>query len=728
MLGQLQLDYAPAAEPDFRNRLEASFDVTFAARLALAEKQIQQSYRPIIGIHKWFARRPGTLFRALLLAEYGAGPVSEIFWQGHQLDGLIADPFMGGGTTLFEASRLGFSVHGNDINPMSHWLLERAFASFDPQRFVTAADEAASRVEAELGHLYRTSCESCGRDAEAKYFLWVKTATCPSCLHTTDASPGRLLAEAVRHPAHVVACAACGALNELQALPPAPAAEPCRSCSVPLRLEGNAKRGKVECTRCQHVFAFPGEASTPPQHRLWAIEYHCRNCYPTLEGRQFKAPDARDFAKVREADERLAQGHLDPLLPTDAIPNGDETARLHRWGYHHYREMFNRRQLLLLGTLAQEILVQTDEETRCSLLTVLSDSLRYNNMLCRYDTHALKCQDIFSVHGFPVGLVQCENNVLGIPGVGSGGFRHFVEKYLRAKRYCVEPFETRPGLKRKGLVYPPGETIGAAPARGKQVTLSCGPSQEARVGPATLDGVFTDPPYFANVQYAELIDFCYVWLRKLAGPERASFRKASTRSAQEATGNTTEGRGIEAFTEALSAIYCRYAKALRPGAPFVFTYHHNNPLAYAPLVVAILDAQLACTAVLPAAAEMSASMHIANTSSSILDSVFVCRHRAEPEPALHPGPEAVRDKILGALERDGLALQAAGLRLSRGDLRCLLAGHLARATMRRLTPAWDPAASLSCRLALAQETLQSLVQSLPFETTADEIHRTLSVR
>lgn len=36
-------------------------------------------------------------------------------------------------------------------------------------------------------------------------------------------------------------------------------------------------------------------------------------------------------------------------------------------------------------------------------------------------------------------------------------------------------------------------------------------------GRKPFDGIFTDPPYFGNVQYAELMDFCYVWLRKLAG-------------------------------------------------------------------------------------------------------------------------------------------------------------------------------------------------------------------
>ena len=43
--------------------IENDFDISLIASLALKEKQIQQNYRPIIAVHKWFARRPGTLFR-----------------------------------------------------------------------------------------------------------------------------------------------------------------------------------------------------------------------------------------------------------------------------------------------------------------------------------------------------------------------------------------------------------------------------------------------------------------------------------------------------------------------------------------------------------------------------------------------------------------------------------------------------------------------------------------
>ena len=99
--------------------IEKNFDIAFIADLALREKQIQQNYRPIIAVHKWFARRPGTLFRGLLLSEFVENSLEESFYSGHALSGRkICDPFMGGGTPLLEANRLGCDVVGFDINPM----------------------------------------------------------------------------------------------------------------------------------------------------------------------------------------------------------------------------------------------------------------------------------------------------------------------------------------------------------------------------------------------------------------------------------------------------------------------------------------------------------------------------------------------------------------------------------------------------------------------------------
>ncbi len=93
--------------------METSFDETLVAGLAAAEKQVQQSYRPVIAVHKWFARRPGTLFRGLALAELVDAPLAKHYFESHDLDGVVLDPFMGGGT---------FSVRGQPPGSLGGWL------------------------------------------------------------------------------------------------------------------------------------------------------------------------------------------------------------------------------------------------------------------------------------------------------------------------------------------------------------------------------------------------------------------------------------------------------------------------------------------------------------------------------------------------------------------------------------------------------------------------------
>src|SRR5215831_4150953 len=137
--------------------IEKDFDIPFVAGLALREKQIQQNYRPIIAVHKWFARRPGTLFRALLLAEFSRSPVREAFYQAHDFKSVsVLDPFMGGGTTLLEANRLGCAVTGFDINPMAYWIVREELESLDLAVYEKTAAGLRSYLETEIGYLYRT--------------------------------------------------------------------------------------------------------------------------------------------------------------------------------------------------------------------------------------------------------------------------------------------------------------------------------------------------------------------------------------------------------------------------------------------------------------------------------------------------------------------------------------------------------------------------------------------
>ena len=159
-----------------------------------------------------------------------------------------------------------------------------------------------------------------------------------------------------------------------------------------------------------------------------------------------------------------------------------------------------RRPLLGLELSCRLISEAEDSRIRRALATNLSDLLRYQNMLCRCDTMALKALDIFSVHGFPVGLVQCESNLTGIvngagANVGSGGWSNIVDKYVRAKRYCEAPYEVRRIGSRNVRVPIVGERIGERRDGGQcRAAIRCMSATESELVPGSLDA----PPRWAD--------------------------------------------------------------------------------------------------------------------------------------------------------------------------------------------------------------------------------------
>ena len=673
--------------------IEARFDIPFVAALALREKQIQQNYRPIIAVHKWFARRPGSLFRALALAEFGEAPLADLYFASNDFpDRKVADPFMGGGTPLIEANRVGCDVTGFDINPMAAWIVREEIAHLNHAAYRTAAERLLAELRHNVEQLYLTDCPHYGdAGVPVKYFLWVKAIDCAACAKEVDLFPGYLVAEDSRHPTNVLVCPECGDLNEVNDRF-APGA--CRSCNAELRTEGPAGRGRCACPHCGHENEYPRSGEGPMRHRLFAIEYYNPRCKAMHKGRFFKKPDANDLARVAEAERRWRDMEA-RFVPDQQILSGDETDRLHRWGYSHYRQMFNARQLLGLELTCRLISEIEDERVRRALATNLSDLLRYQNLLCRYNTGALKSLDIFSVHGFPVGHIQCESNLLGIvngngANVGSGGWTNIIDKYAKAKLYCDAPFEVQRQGSRNVQIPAKEEWIGEKldGSRRRSIGIHCADAAAIDLAPNSFDAVFTDPPYFGNVQYGELMDFCYVWLRKLAGDKAEGFWRPSTRTEEELTGNVTKSRGLEHFTMGLSRIYRHMAQALKPGAPFAFTYHHNKLDAYHAVGVAILDAGLTCSASFPCPAEMGGSIHIHGTASSIVDTVFVCRDTGcTPRDWLFSS----EDELAPIVADDLAQLTEAGRKPTVGDTRCIIYGHLTRMAIWNLRKEWEAA-------------------------------------
>ena len=84
---------------------------------------------------------------------------------------------------------------------------------------------------------------------------------------------------------------------------------------------------------------------------------------------------------------------------------------------------------------------------------------------------------------------------------------------------------------------------------------------------------------------------------------------------------------------------------------------------------------------------------------------------------MHPGNLSIED----ALIQDAQAMQAAGVRTTVGDLKCLAAGHMARLAIDSLLPNWDADAPLSHRMDRVKKHLANLAEQLPFDELATRL-------
>ncbi len=149
------------------------------------------------------------------------------------------------------------------------------------------------------------------------------------------------------------------------------------------------------------------------------------------------------------------------------------------------------------------------------------------------------------------------------------------------------------------------------------------------------------------------------------------------------------------FTEGLARVFTSAARALKPGAPLAFTYHHNRLDAYKSIGVAILDSGLICSTTLPCPAEMGGSIHIHGTGSSIIDTVFVCRKTGAVRRKLLFDTRA---QLMAILQSEIAELNKAGIKPTSGDLRCIVYGHVTRMAVWNLRNRWDAEADVEEKL------------------------------
>jgi adenine-specific DNA methylase len=78
----------------------------------------------------------------------------------------VLDPFMGGGTTIVEALRLGANVIGVDLNPVAWFIVKKETDGCDLEELERAFKQVEAAVAEEIKSYYKTVCPCCGELAD----------------------------------------------------------------------------------------------------------------------------------------------------------------------------------------------------------------------------------------------------------------------------------------------------------------------------------------------------------------------------------------------------------------------------------------------------------------------------------------------------------------------------------------------------------------------------------
>lgn len=576
--------------------------------------------RPIYQIHKWFARRLGCVFRALLVSATTSSKGD--FWKAYYGEGdltgkAVLDLFVGGGTSVVEAARLGASVYGSDIDPIAVLITQAELSAAKIPPLEDALASLSKSVGASLARHYRTWDER-GDELTALHYFWVQQVKCGKCGKVNDCHPNHFLG--ADEGGNWVFCKGCGGVRRLGA------GDSILRCGCGTRTDvwsGPVDRAIITCPGCGHeeaLIEYSKRTKTRPKWKLFAVE-----ALRHMDGQKSVPIRDRLFVQATDKDvlvHKAAARELRKYVRSAkrkkvdfAIPRqGRSDRRLEGYGYRSWEELFNPRQLLHLYKLADAIRA-LDADTRHWMGLAFSNHLTTNCMMTAYAGKWRRLTPIFSIRAFRHVPRPIEINPW-LDGTGRGTYVNAVRQIEAAQRYSQRPTEPPRDSSEVYVAVPPRSPEGAP------IVRKCNAERLAHVKGGSIDVVLSDPPYYDNIEYSSLADFFAPWLEYLGllkGATRRATVKKKTLKARR--GHT---RPAIAFANRLGNAFREMERVLRPGGLAVFTYRHSTAEGWLALAKAIARCGLEARTVFPIPGEAGANMHVRGNSGR-WDAVIVLR-------------------------------------------------------------------------------------------------------
>lgn len=534
------------------NPLLASLDWEELEERVRTQQRNREVHTPAISTFRWWARRSHALIGDLLDSAIGD---SDAY--------CVGDPFSGGGTVAVEAARRGADVFAQDLHPWAIAGLSTTLRPVDPDHLEDAARKLLDRLDQLRDSLYRTSCPDHGEGSEILTTFWVRVASCPDCSRNVYMYPYSLVTKASRAAEEKEAWWGCGACGMVSRIAADNSNRVCSHCATVLPGPDTALMPgrKLNCPHLGCASKF-----TPfDQPARWQVALVQRLC--RVGGQRhahFGLPSEEEISRAKAAEEEM----YIPAALREPIPSGMETRVLRRCRFGCWSDLYSPRQIRVLSASVEAIdSLGVSAAIRDRLRLALCGCAEMAGHVSRWDRYYPKAFEAMANHRFAVTGLSCEVNLLAERGRGTLPRR--LRRSVEAARWTEEeiPIQTVVSRRRssaKGRVKPRG------------IVLTEGSSEVQRAATGSIDLVLTDPPYFDDVQYAELASVFLAWARasKLV-PGSAELDLTA-----EAVANPERGVEVERYCQLLTAILTEANRTIAVDGRMVLTYHNSDLRAW----------------------------------------------------------------------------------------------------------------------------------------------------
>jgi putative DNA methylase len=483
---------------------------------------------------------------------------------------IVGDCFSGGGSIPFEASRMGCETYASDLNPIAALLTWASIhingaSEAELAAIHTFREEVFAQVDQEITALGIEHNEFGDR---ALSYLYCVEANCPECGVVVPLSPSWVIGKRTNTIAQLQQVGKNFDLTIKMGVSPREMKEAertatlqekglvCPACgkSTPitsLRRDRKDENGNVNYGLRQwdkNDFDFRDEDIY--RERLYAIKYERNN-----GDRYYRHPNERDLANEQKVKSIVAE-HLvfwqqQGLVPSMEIESGHNTDQLIRErGWTHWHHLFNARQLLIISSLARDLLKYNNNIFKVAGILGLNRCIDWNSRLCHWHSGAGAEKSERTYYN------QALNTFI------SYGTRSFLG-LKPSWYYTINPYHTNRT----------NTTVQLIDAR--NVSHHC-------------HLWITDPPYADAVNYHELSELFLAWDKKLL---QQAFPEWYTDSKR-----ILAVKGDKHFAQQMIDIYTNLTKHMHDDGMQIVMFTHSDPAVWAQLALIMWKSGLRVTA------------------------------------------------------------------------------------------------------------------------------------